>query len=104
MKTFNSVSALKNHKIRLDHNVFVNGYFQAGDGGGGHYHWDKNCVLPANNGTVIPSDHSDTGRWLLIHQGVGDFRTFGILNADQPADDALDALVNDPAISQIFAF
>jgi hypothetical protein len=104
MKTFNSVSALKNHKIRLDHNVFVNGYFQAGDGGGGHYHWDKNCVLPANNGTVISSDHSANGRWRLIHQGVGDFRNFGILNADQPADDALDALVNDPQISQILAF
>ena len=80
MKTFNSVSALKNHKICLDHNVFVNGYFQAGDGGGGHYHWDKNCVLPANNGTVISSDHSANGRWRLIHQGVGDFRNFGILN------------------------
>nr|WP_129953852.1 hypothetical protein [Rahnella sp. RFA10(1/100)] len=104
MKTLNRISALKDYKLRQDHNVFVNGYFQAGDGGGGHYYWDKNCVLSANNGTVIRSDHSDTGRWLLIHQGVGDFRTFGVLNADQPADDALDALVNDPAISQIFAF
>ncbi|MFD3240178.1 hypothetical protein ACE2AK_13615 [Rahnella perminowiae] len=104
MKTLNRISALKDYKLRQDNNVFVNGYFQAGDGGGGHYYWDKNCVLSANNGTVIRSDHSDTGRWLLIHQGVGDFRTFGVLNADQPADDALDALVNDPAISQIFAF
>ncbi len=104
MKTVNSVSALKNLKNHLDHNIFVNGYFQAGDGGGGHYHWDNNCDLPANNGTVISSDHSANGRWRLIHQGVGDFRTFGILNADQPADDALDALVNDPAITQILAF
>jgi len=44
------------------------------------------------------------GRWLLNHQGIGDFRLFGIMDSTHPADDALDAMVNDSAINQIYAF
>ena len=35
--------------------------------------------------------------------GVGDFRAFGIVDDSRPADDALDAMVNDPAIHRIEA-
>src|SRR5471032_2173502 len=104
MKTLDIISDLQAQKPRKVVDVFVNGYYEAGDGGGGHYTWDPSSREPVNNGTVIGSTHTSRGRWLLLDQDVGDFRTFGIFDSTVPADDALDALVNDPAFSQIYAF
>lgn len=103
MKTLHSISSLRQQKPRKGLTAFVEGYFQPGDGGGGHYYWDNTSTLIVNSGTVVDSGHSHRGRWLLNHQGVADFRTFGIMDSTQPADDALDALVNDTAITQIYA-
>ncbi|MGZ9585792.1 hypothetical protein [Paenibacillus marinisediminis] len=67
--------------------------------------WKAGCVLPHNGGTVIASAQGgESGRWLLIHNGVCDFRVFGVFGPDTPADDALEAMVNDPAIKRIEAF
>lgn len=103
MKALNSISALMQQKPRKGLTVFVEGYYQTGDGGGGHYYWDNTSTLTVNNGTVVASGHTSLGRWLLNHQGVADFRIFGIMDSTRPADDALDALVNDTAITQIYA-
>lgn len=104
MKTLNTISELQNQDPQEDMDVFVKGYYSAGDGGGGHYYWDPPSNKPVNQGTVIGSVHSSSGRWLLLDQDVGDFRTFGIFDNTIPADDALDALVNDAAFSQIYAY
>ncbi|NWL86159.1 hypothetical protein DMN77_00935 [Paenibacillus sp. 79R4] len=91
--------------------------------------WQPDCTLSHNGGTVIaPEDmrRADEaglagqgaaripgvspgevsaplppGRWRLLHGGVGDFRYFGIFGPERPADQALEAMVNDPEIKRI---
>ncbi|NIK58410.1 peptidase C14 [Kribbella shirazensis] len=82
--------------------VKVLGYHTAGDGGGMTVRWDPRATAPGNCGTVLDPG-SAVGRWLQLHDGVGDFRRFGLFGTAEAADDALDAMVNDPAIRRIEA-
>ncbi|HEY4389725.1 MAG TPA: hypothetical protein VGN02_00090, partial [Paenibacillus sp.] len=89
--------------------------------------WQPDCTHSHNGGTVIapalsvgktehdgqevagmlpgqPSILQPPGRWLLLHNGIGDFRYFGIFGPEKPADEALEAMVNDPAIKRIDAY
>jgi len=82
------------------------GHAEPGDGGARLIRYDAASEADVNGGTVLaPADLGSTprapGRWLTVHDGTGDFRWFGVLGPEAPADDALDALVNDPAISRI---
>lgn len=54
-----------------------------------------------NGGTVVRGRGRSV--WVLLHDGVVDFRSFGIFDASRPADDALDAMLDDPAIHRIEA-
>ncbi|MEU6414150.1 hypothetical protein [Microbispora sp. NPDC046933] len=81
--------------------VRVAGYKAAGDGGGMLVRWDADSTAAANGGTVLGGP--DAGRWVQVHDGVGDFRRFGVFGDDAPADAALDAMVNDPSIHRIEA-
>ncbi|GAA4533507.1 hypothetical protein [Amycolatopsis samaneae] len=81
----------------------VAGYFNPGDGGGGLLRWDAASATSANGGTVLAPAGATTGRWLAVHNGVFDFRRFGIFDAKVNADAALDAMVNDPAVSRVEA-
>jgi hypothetical protein len=65
--------------------VFVTGYRQAGDGGGGHYYVDTADTGSADNGgTVIAA--GDGARWKLIHQGAVSIKQFGA-RVDGTTDD-----------------
>ncbi len=75
------------------------GYATAGDGGAGLYRFVKKDAPAANGGTVLGAPKG--GAWLLVHDGVVDFRMFGIMDASVNADDALDAMVNDASIHRI---
>ncbi|WP_431806397.1 DUF4148 domain-containing protein [Microbacterium paraoxydans] len=77
----------------------VAGYHAPGDAGLLVYVGSEDGTVPANGGTVIAGKR-DT-RWLLQHDGTVDFRAFGITGPEVPADDALDALVNDPRVQRI---
>lgn len=81
--------------------VRTSGYATPGDGGDGLYRYVRSGAPAVNGGTVIAARKE--GAWLLVHEGVVDFRAFGILDASVNADDALDAMVNDPAIHRIEA-
>lgn len=84
--------------------VLVTGYAAAGDGGALLMRWDADSTAEPNGGTVIASAKARAkGRWHLVHEGTVDFRQFGVLGPDTPADDALDALVADPAVRRIEA-
>ncbi len=83
--------------------VLVAGYAAAGDGGGMVVRWDRSSTAAANGGTVIASARTSRGRWLQLHDGTLDFRRFGIFDASVAADDALDAMVGDPAVQRIEA-
>ncbi|WP_285785733.1 hypothetical protein [Microbispora sp. NBRC 16548] len=81
--------------------VQVAGYKAAGDGGGMLVRWDTDSTAAVNGGTVLGGPGA--GRWVQVHDGVGDFRRFGVFGDDAPADAALDAMVNDPSIHRIEA-
>ncbi|GAA3469561.1 hypothetical protein [Nonomuraea roseola] len=81
--------------------VSVAGYLAPGDGGGMLVRWDASATQPSNGGTVLGG--GSRGRWLRLHDGCLDFRTFGVFDAETPADAALDAMVNDPAVHRVEA-
>lgn len=81
--------------------VRTSGYAAAGDGGDGLYRFVKEGAPAANGGTVISAPKG--GAWLLVHDGVVDFRMFGVMDASVNADDALDAMVADPSIHRVEA-
>ncbi|WP_329558045.1 peptidase C14 [Streptomyces uncialis] len=85
--------------------VVVAGYRRAGDGGSFTARWDARSTAAHNGGTVIAPDtrKPGPGRWHQLHHGVLDFRTFGHFDADTPADDALDAMMNDPTVHRVEA-
>ncbi len=83
--------------------VITLGYYSAGDGGGMLVYWDASSERMINGGTVIAAVSQAKGRWLQLHEGVVDFRQFGVFNAEMNADDALAAMVNDPTIHRIEA-
>ncbi|MCL2553959.1 MAG: peptidase C14 [Actinomycetia bacterium] len=82
----------------------VAGYRTPGDGGGMTTRWDAGSTREPNGGTVLrPNDRPAHGRWLRLHNGVLDFRGFGLFGATTPADDALDAMVDDPSVHRVEA-
>ncbi|WAA66362.1 peptidase C14 [Microbacterium oxydans] len=81
--------------------VHMSGYAAAGDGGAGLYRFVKKGAPAANGGTVVAGPKG--GAWLLVHDGVVDFRKFGVMDATANADDALDAMVADASIHRIEA-
>ncbi|MFP2423740.1 hypothetical protein ACLEXA_19740 [Pseudescherichia vulneris] len=99
--TVYSVEELRHLNPESAKAVYVSGYYQSGDGGGGWYTWQTGTPQADNGGTVIASRHHLAGYWRLSHGGTGDFRMFGILDDSTPADDALEALVNDPTVTDI---
>ncbi|GAA1411800.1 peptidase C14 [Oerskovia paurometabola] len=80
------------------------GHATPGDGAARLVRYDAKSEAAANGGTVLaPKDAPGKGRWHTLHTGTADFRWFGLFGTDTPADDALDALVNDPTVSRIKA-
>ncbi|GAA4533502.1 hypothetical protein [Amycolatopsis samaneae] len=96
--------------LALDHKgltdgtlVSVAGYAAPGDGGGGSLRWAAASRAAGNGGTVLAPSGATAGRWLAVHNGVFDFRRFGIFDTRTNADAALDAMVTDPTIFRIEA-
>jgi len=83
--------------------VWVEGYKEAGDAGAKLVYWSPLCMSPDNGGTVHAPEDGGEGRWLVRHDGVGRFSWFGHFDAGRAADDALDAMVNDPSVRRIEA-
>lgn len=81
----------------------LSGYHSPGDGGAMMLRWDASSTAPDDGGLAFEGKRTKkrAGRWLQIHDGVGDFRRFGIFSSDAPADDALDAMVGDPTIHRV---
>lgn len=82
--------------------VYVKGYKTPNDGGDKLMRYVSNSHLADNKGTVIAPLFAE-GRWHIIHNGIGDFRWFGIFNDKVPADNALDELIKDRTIRKIQA-
>ncbi len=69
--SFKNVDALKsNDEFLEDGNVVdVDGYYSAGDGGGGQFYWDATSTETDNGGTIIKATSVATGRWKRIYTG-----------------------------------
>ncbi|MCY9663968.1 hypothetical protein M5X11_03070 [Paenibacillus alginolyticus] len=93
--------AYKPNPIEDGQLVYVDGYYQKGDGGGKLVRWMACSTKADNGGTIHDPLIGSSGRWETVHNGVGDFRWFGILDATKNADDAMDAMVNDSSIHLI---
>lgn len=98
-----ALSSIPKGQLKEGTLVYVSGYYTAGDGGGQVVRWSQDSTAQANGGTVHQGSGIGAGRWLTIHNGAADFRWFGIFGPGQNADDALDAMVNDPSIHRIEA-
>lgn len=93
--------ALQVHAIKDGQLVYVDGYYQQGDGGSKLVRWMSGSTETDNGGTIHDPRHGGSGRWKTVHNGVGDYRWFGILDAAKDADDAMDAMVNDVSIHRV---
>lgn len=54
--------------------IFVGGYYEDGDGGGGHFYWDALSTETENGGTILGVG---TGRWKRIVNGKLNIKWFG---------------------------
>lgn len=79
--------------------AIASGYHQPGDVGGLIYRGAPGQGLTPNGGTILPGKSGTV--WLLVHQGTVEFRQFGIMGPEAPADAALEAMVADAAIARI---
>lgn len=76
--------------------ALVQGYYTAGDGGGGLYFWNATSTATDNGGTIIQATGVSTGRWILESWGARiSVRQFGA-KGDNATDDsaAFQAFVN----------
>lgn len=86
--------------------VYVSGYYEIGDGGCKHVVWRSTSVERDNGGTVhTPYGWENReGRYHILHQGVLDYRLFGVMGPETSADAALDAMLADPTVKRVEAF
>lgn len=63
------IEALKDLDPSVNSSVNVLGYFNAYDCPMRQYVWDSACTQDADNGYIIASDVSATGRWILVFSG-----------------------------------
>lgn len=100
--TVPALRALDPAKLKDGTLALVAGYREPGDGGGMAARWDASSERAHNGGTVLaPRGHRSTGRWLQVHTGTVDLRTFGHFDAERPADAALAALLKDEDVHRI---
>ncbi|MCZ2844916.1 MAG: hypothetical protein O2U61_00205, partial [Candidatus Bathyarchaeota archaeon] len=57
--------------------VFVSGYYDSGDGGGGIFYWDPISIEDDNGGTIISLQNNETGRWKREYKDTINIRWFG---------------------------
>lgn len=63
------IEALKDLDPSVNSSVNVLGYFNAYDCPMRQYVWDAACTQDADNGYIVASDNSATGRWILVFSG-----------------------------------
>lgn len=101
--TVTSMSYLR-HLAADDGDVaLLTGYREAGDAPPVYYRWDQRSTVTDNGGTAVAGKRTrkGSGRWLALHDGTVDLRSFGVLDAETPADGAFAAALGDESVSRI---
>ncbi|GAA0418784.1 peptidase C14 [Leifsonia naganoensis] len=100
-KVVRTVADLGREKAQTGQLAIASGYRAPGDAGTLLYVGAQRSDARPNGGTIVAGRSGSV--WRLLHDGTIDFRVFGVLGPDTPADDALDALLADPAVQRIEA-
>lgn len=76
--TVTTINALKD--LSVDYGkALVTGYYAEGDSPARIYVWDATATDTSDGGYVLPSDHTSTGRWILLNEGdTLDCRCYGV--------------------------
>lgn len=76
----NSVADLRAYAVEQGKCVTVTGYFTSGDCPARVFQYDANSSALDNNGTIIESSLTASGRWIWVPEGPTiDCRTFGVI-------------------------
>jgi hypothetical protein len=72
----------------------LQGYYLAGDGGGGNFYWDPLSIVADNGGTIFQVSTVVSGRWLRVFTGAVYSKWFGAkgdynLNTGLGTDDTI---------------
>ena len=70
MTTVNTIAALLSINPASSNEVYVAGYYSAGDLGGGEFYFDSGSSATPNNGTIFQSSFISTGRWFRVLNGT----------------------------------
>lgn len=101
LQTAAQFNTLPTHRLATDDLAVVYGRLTPGDGQW-LYRWQAQSIALPNGGTVFAGDSpAAPGRWHLCHNGTVDVRCFGVFGPQSPADDALDALMQDESVHRI---
>lgn len=66
--TVTTINALK--ALSVDYGkALVTGYYAEGDSPARFYVWDASATDTSDGGYVLPSDHTSSGRWILLNEG-----------------------------------
>lgn len=76
--TVTTINALK--ALSVDYGkALVTGYYAEGDSPARFYVWDASAADTSDGGYVLPSDHTSSGRWILLNEGdTIDCRCYGV--------------------------
>lgn len=76
--TVTTINALK--ALSVDYGkALVTGYYAEGDSPARFYVWDASATDTSDGGYVLPSDHTSSGRWILLNEGdTIDCRCYGV--------------------------
>ena len=76
----NSIADLRSYAVEHGKSVTVTGYFTSGDCPSRVFQYDENSSALDNNGSIIESSLTASGRWIWVPEGPTiDCRTFGVI-------------------------
>jgi hypothetical protein len=83
-----SIEGLRQHKGQESGQIFVRGYYRAGDGAEGYFLWDHAGKAEDDGGTAIdPSGGHEAGRWVRMTRGQSVTPLWWGAKFDDAADD-----------------
>lgn len=90
MTTVTTITAMKALNPASSPEIYIAGYYNPGDRGGGEFYYDSGSSATPNDGTIFASTYTGTGRWFRVLNGTRvNVRWFGAYgngsNNDTPA-------------------
>lgn len=89
MTTVTTITAMKALNPASSPEIYVAGYYNPGDLGGGEFYYDSGSSATPNEGTIFASTYTGTGRWFRVLNGTRvNVRWFGAYGNNSNDDTA----------------